>query len=118
MIPQCIIYPCAVAFVINQHFKVQAVISAGFADVGRYDSIIMSTDDFFYGHSHFPVVGAYYFIDPSAGIFNDGVFAVFVWCFVYFNLPPWMILRQKLIRGRRIFSRGDLQSIAEDGGKC
>lgn len=111
MIPQFIIYPRAVSFVINQHFEVQTVVSAGLADVGRCDSVITPLGDFLYGLFHLPAVGAYYFIDPPAGVLHDGLSVVFVWHLVCFNLP---LFPDSL---KPIHLSSYIRSIAEDGGK-
>ncbi len=120
MIPQCIIYPCAASFTINQHFEGQAAVPACLADVGRCDSVIIPPDDFFYGLFQFAAVGAYYFIDPPAGIVYGGLFTVCIRYLFYCTFPPWVCTRPcpQSIRGKKISSRGELQSIAEDGGNC
>jgi len=75
---QLVVYVCTMLLVINQHFEIQTMIFAGSADIGQRDRIITSPDDFFCGTFYCPLIRTDYFINPPAGIFDNGLTAVLV----------------------------------------
>ncbi len=75
---QFVVYVCTMLLVINQHFDVQTVIFAGSADIGRRDRVITPTNNFVCGIFYRPLIRTDYFINPTAGIFDNGLTAVFV----------------------------------------
>jgi len=70
--------PRALLIVINEHLKVEAVISAGFADIGWCDGIIIFFDYFLRSVLYRSTVATDYFIGPSAGVLYNRFPAVFM----------------------------------------